>query len=297
MPVSPDALIERAREIDGVLAGQRVGDQQHLMRIGGRFDRGCLRHHLFIERGAAGGVEQHHVIAAELAGFERAARDLRRLLARDDRQGRNIEIAAEHRELLHRRRAIDVERGHQHLALVALDHAARELRGGGGFAGALQADHHDRNRRHRVEVDGLPFRAERGDQLVMDDLHHHLAGRDRLDDSRADRLLAHALGETAHHVERHVGLEQRAAHLAHRGVDVGLRQRAAACQPIENATKLFRQIVEQGRAPNIFAPEGASRCRALASGLKDRSAGRRECLREVAALNAQASRKSRKVRR
>ena len=28
-----DALIERAREIDGVLAGQRVGDQQHLMRI------------------------------------------------------------------------------------------------------------------------------------------------------------------------------------------------------------------------------------------------------------------------
>ena len=67
------ALIERAREVDGVLAGQRVGDQQHFMRIGGGFDRGRFRHHLFVERGAAGGVEQHDVVAAELAGFERAA--------------------------------------------------------------------------------------------------------------------------------------------------------------------------------------------------------------------------------
>jgi hypothetical protein len=30
-----DALVEGAREIDRVLAGQRVGDQQHFMRIGG----------------------------------------------------------------------------------------------------------------------------------------------------------------------------------------------------------------------------------------------------------------------
>ena len=30
-----DALVERAREIDRVLAGQRIGDQQHFVRIGG----------------------------------------------------------------------------------------------------------------------------------------------------------------------------------------------------------------------------------------------------------------------
>ena len=30
-----DALVEGAREIDRVLAGQRVGDQQHFMRVGG----------------------------------------------------------------------------------------------------------------------------------------------------------------------------------------------------------------------------------------------------------------------
>ena len=73
----PDALVEGAREIDGVLAGERVGDQQHLVRIGGALDLGRLRHHRFVERGAAGGVEQHHVVAAEPAGLQRALRDLR----------------------------------------------------------------------------------------------------------------------------------------------------------------------------------------------------------------------------
>ena len=222
------------------------------MRIGRGFDLGGLLHHLFVERGAAGGIEQHHVVAAELAGFQRAARNLRRLLAGDDRQSRDIEVAPEHRELLHRRRAIDVERGHQHLALVALGQAAGEFRGGGGFAGALQADHHDRDRRHGVEVDGLAVGAEGGDQFVMDDLHHHLAGGHRLDHGGADRLLADLFGEAPDDVERDVGLEQRAAHLAHRGVDVGLRQRPAPRQPIENATQLFRQIVEQ--LPSSFAP-------------------------------------------
>ena len=38
--------------------------------------------------------------------------------------------------------------------------------------------------------------------------------------------------------------------------------------------------------PNTFAPEGASRCRALASGLKGRAAGRKERLFEkVCGLN------------
>ena len=242
-----DALVERAREIDRVLAGERIRDQQHFVRTGGGFDFGCFRHHLFVERGAAGGIEQHHVVAAELCGFQCALGDLRRLLAGNDRQGLDIEIAAEHRELLHRRGAIDVERGHQHLALVALGQTAAEFCSGGGFAGALQADHHDRDRRHGVEIDGLAVGAERGDQFVMDDLHHHLAGGHRLDHGGADRLLADFFGKTADHVERDVGLQQRAAHLAHRGIDIGLRQRPAPRQPIENATKLFRQIVEHQR--------------------------------------------------
>ncbi len=80
-----DALVKGSREVDRVLAGQGIRDQQHFMGIGRCFDLGGFRHHLFVERGAAGGVEQHHVIAAEFGGFQRALRNLRRLLAGDDR--------------------------------------------------------------------------------------------------------------------------------------------------------------------------------------------------------------------
>jgi len=142
------------------------------------------------------------------------------------------------------------------------------------------------------------------------------------------------LSVTSHHVERDIGLEQRAAHLAHRGIDVGFRQRPAPRQPIENATKFFRQIVgtrlffllphpeEQAQPasrrvailrrpilrdaasrllgmrgiPNNFAPEGASRCRAV--DLRPQGPGggsKRTSFRGLRALNSGKPQKSRKV--
>ncbi len=163
----------------------------------------------------------------------------------DDRQRFDVDLLAEHGELLHRRRAAGVERGHQDLAVVALGEALRDLRGGGGFAGALQADHHDRNGSGGAEIDRPGVGAERVHQLVVHDLHDHLAGRHRLDDVDADRALPDVVDEGARHFERHVGLEQRAAHLAHRLVDVAFRQRAAPRQAVEHSGQAIRQIVEQ----------------------------------------------------
>ena len=59
-----DALVKGPSQIDRVLAGERVRDQQHFMRMGRGFDIGRLGHHLFVKGGAAGGVEQHDVVAA-----------------------------------------------------------------------------------------------------------------------------------------------------------------------------------------------------------------------------------------
>ena len=156
----------------------------------------------------------------------------------------DADLAAEHRELLLRGRTLDVERGHQHLAPVALGQALGDLGRGRGLAGALEADQHDRDRRRRVEVDRLRFAAQRLDQRVVDDLDHHLAGLDRLDDGGADRPGAGAVDKGAHDLERDVGLQQRAAHFAHRGVDVLLREGAAPGEPIENAGELFGQALE-----------------------------------------------------
>ena len=69
----------------------------------------------------------------------------------------------------------------------------------------------------------------------MDDLDHHLAGLHRLDDLGANRLLAHLLCEGLDHLERHVGLEQRAAHFAQRVLDVGVRQGTASGDLVQNA--------------------------------------------------------------
>ena len=227
------------------------------MRFRGGLHLRRFRHHLFVEGGAARGVEQHDVVAAELRGLQGALRDLHRLLSRNDGQRFDGEIAAEHGELFLRGRTIDVERRHQNFFLVALGQAAREFCSGGGFARALQADHHDRDRGRGIEIDLLAVGAECCNKLVVDDLHDHLAGGHRLDDGGANRLFADLVDKGPHHVERDVGLEHRAAHLAHGGIDVGFRQRTAPRQPIENASKLFRQIVEHRRTVSrCSGPEG-----------------------------------------
>jgi hypothetical protein len=118
------------------------------------------------------------------------------------------------------------------------------LAGSRGFARALQTDHHDRHRRRRVKVDLLRVRAQRLDELVVHDLDDHLAGRDGLDDGDADRALAHLVDEGAGYIERDVGLDEGAAHLAQRGVDISLGERTAAGEPVEDAGQSFRQAVE-----------------------------------------------------
>ena len=132
------------------MAGQRVGDEQYLVRIGGALDVGGLRHHRFVERGAAGGIEDDGVVAAETTRLQGALGNLRRLLTRDDRQRIDVDLLPQHGELFHRCRTAHVERGHEYLAPRLLDEALGELGGGGGLARALQADHHDRHRRRGI---------------------------------------------------------------------------------------------------------------------------------------------------
>ena len=201
--------------------------------------------------GAAGRVEQHDVVALQARDALGATRDRNGVLARNDRQGLDADLTPEHRELFLRGGAFHVERGHQDPRLVALGQALGDLGGGRGLARALQAHQHDRHRRRRVEIDGLALAAERLDQRVVDDLDDHLAGLDRLDHRRADRLGPRAVDEGAHDLQRDVRLEQGAPHFAHRGVDVLLRERAAAGQLVQYAGELFRKALEHRFAPKI----------------------------------------------
>jgi hypothetical protein len=69
-------------------------------------------------------------------------------------------------------------------------------------------------------------------------------GRHRLDHFAADGLFLHVLDEVADHFKRHVGFDQRAADLAHGGVDVSLGECAPAGQLVEDATEAVLKCFE-----------------------------------------------------
>ena len=113
------ALAKRLGEVDRVLAGHRVGDQQRLVRAGRLAHRRDLEHQLLVDVEPAGGVENDHVVALGPPGFERAPGDRDRLLPEHDRQAGDADLAAEHRQLLLCGRTLHVERGQQHLFALA----------------------------------------------------------------------------------------------------------------------------------------------------------------------------------
>ena len=87
---------------------------------------------------------------------------------------------------------------------------------------------------------GLPDRwktrspaPEQVDELVVDDLDHLLAGGEAVEDVAPDGLLADTCHEVLDDLEVHVGFEQGEPDLAHRGLDVGLADPAAAGQVAE----------------------------------------------------------------
>ncbi len=231
-------------DIDRILTGQRIDDQQHFLRRGHIGHRAHLVHQRLIDMQPPGSVEQQHVKALQLRRIERAAGDVDRLLPLDDRQRRHAGLLAQRRQLLLRGGAIDVERRHQHLFAVALGQAAGELGGGRRLARALQADHHDHRRRIDGDVQLARIGAEHLDQRVMHDLDDLLPRRDRAQHLRADRRFGHLVDKAADDRQGDIGLEQGDPHFAHRGADIRLAERAAATQPVKDPAQPFAQSLE-----------------------------------------------------
>ena len=192
----------------------------------------------------ARGVEHVDVIAAECGLLFGAAGDVDGFLARNDRQGVDADLGAEDRQLVLRRRAVDVEGGHEHALAVLLGQALGEFRGRRGFTAALQTDHQD-GRGRVVDFQLTGFVIVTGKhvfQLVMDDLDDLLAGRDGFGDRLASGLLAHGFDKIACHGKGDVGLQQGHAHLAERGFDVVLGKRTLFGETIKDAREAFGQI-------------------------------------------------------
>src|SRR6266567_5775503 len=88
--------------------------------------------------------------------------------------------------------------------------------------------------------------AEQLDQLVVHDLDHVLARRERREDILPDGLDANALDEGLDDFEIDVGFEESNAHFAQGLLNILLRQPAEATEPVEDSSEARGKTVEHG---------------------------------------------------
>lgn len=243
------ALVERLGRLHGVLADHRVDDEQNLVRLHGIADIAGLLHQLLVDAETTGGIDDHRVIQLLLGKLDRVTGDLHRiaggLAGGDDRFAavglhallrcihRNAGTLADHLQLRHRVRTLQIGRDQQ-WGVAGILQPIAQLAGQRGLAGALKAGEHDDRRRILCEVQrAVHTGAKHRGEFLVDDLHHLLRRVERFGNLGAERAFADAAGEGTHHVERHIGVEQRAADLADGTVDISLGKLALALQMLE----------------------------------------------------------------
>ncbi|MCY1174563.1 hypothetical protein D9M73_147700 [compost metagenome] len=183
-----------------------------------------LVHHVGVDVQTAGGVDDDHVDELQLGFTDGGFGDGHRLLADIGREEGDADIVGQCFQLLDCRRTIDVGRHHHHALFLALFKKARQLAGGGGLTGALQARHQHDSRRGGVQCEVFVGRAHQAFQLGLDDLHEGLARRQAARHLGADSAFLDRIDEVLDHRQGDVGFEQRHAHFAQGVFDVVFSQ-------------------------------------------------------------------------
>ena len=139
--VDAQSLVEGSGCVDGILTGHGVHHQQDLVRMHLRLDVLQLVHQGLVHMEAAGGVQEHHVVAVVPGVFDGLLGNVHGIGLSHLENG-NIQLLAHHLQLGDGGGTVYVA-GHQQGALAELAaHQARQLGAVGGFTGALKAHHH-----------------------------------------------------------------------------------------------------------------------------------------------------------
>ena len=202
------------------------------------------------------GIQKQHIITTQRGLSFRPLGDLHRSLALDDRQAVNAHLTRQNRQLLHRGRTVGVQRRQKHLLAVLFLQPLGQLRGGRGFPRPLQTDHQNRTRRV-VDLQRIRSTVARQHmhQLVVNDLHHLLARRDRLRHRLPRGLDLHRLDEIPRDRQRDIGLKERRPNLAQRRINIGLTQGASLGQLVKDRPKAFGKALKHQRILLTVQPQ------------------------------------------
>ena len=216
--VERDALLERQRDVHGLLAGHGIEHEQDvrgLRRVPHLFE---LLHQLLVDVETSRGVENDRVdpLLGEL--LQAVTNDGHRVGAVLPSVDGNLNLAAELLELVDRRGPLQVG-GDEPRDSTFVSQEQRKLGGGRRLAGALQAREQDHRRWPAGERELGAARAHQRRQLLVHRLHDLLAGTQALQHLLAERPLAHLGDEALDDLEVDVGLEQREPDLPHRTRD------------------------------------------------------------------------------
>ncbi len=246
--VEAEVVVEAFGDGDGVLAGHGVDDEEYFVRPDGLFDGFELVHELGVDVEPAGGVDEDDVVGVGLGVLDCLFGDDDRLFLVAEGEHGDFELFAQHFELLDRRRAVYVGRDEQG-SLVLLFEQEGELAGGGGLAGALEADEHYDGGRLGRDGDPALGAAHEVRQFVVDDFDDLLGGGEAFEHVVADGPFLDFGDEVFDDFEVDVGLQEGHAHFAHSVVDVCFGQFAPAPEFFECLLEFIGQAFEYHEGP------------------------------------------------
>ncbi len=209
-----------------------------------------FRHHRFIDGQTTSGIHQHHVVELNLGVFDGRIGDIDRFLIGARGEEVDLHLFRQRFELVDGRRTIDVCRHHQYLFLLALTQVAGQLGDGGGFTGPLQTRHQHHGRR-ALQAQALVGLAHDRFQLLLDDFDELLTWREAFRHLLADGALAYPFDERFDDRKRHVGFQQRFAHLAQGVFNIVVGQPCLAFDRLQRLGKTLTQILKHGASASV----------------------------------------------
>ena len=191
----------------------------------------------------AGGVDKHHVIVVGLGVFNSLAGNFHGAYLITQRENCNIQLLAQHLQLLDGGRTVNIG-GNQQRTFMFILIDVSNFSNRGGLTGALQTGHHDNRGRLAGHIDGGLLRTHQDGQFLLHNFYNLLSGSKTLQNISAKCALFNGGHKILNNFVADVGFQQSHTHGSHCLVNICLGQLALAGQLLKSVLQFICQAAE-----------------------------------------------------